>query len=55
MTTRMYDALTRKFAKNCDCFCHVIYKHCNCDCSELGLIAEHDLFPQKQMRIRDDF
>jgi hypothetical protein len=35
----MYDK-KGNFVKDCDCFCHEIFKHCSCDCSEKGLIEE---------------
>jgi len=51
---RMYNS-EGSFAKNCGCPCHIIYKHCSCDCSENGLISEEDIVGHKQLGIKRGF
>jgi len=31
------------FVKDCECFCHYIFKHCHCDCNERGLSEESEI------------
>lgn len=44
MKMYLIDKLGKQYhVKDCDCFCHVIFKHCHCDCDERELVSEYDI------------